>query len=201
MQEKKREKLAQKLEQKSLHNVTVITDMTDKLIFFDTKGRTLTDGKTSTRGPEKKTSGRHHRSGHLSHSNDIQVTVMTDEKKSGCFCHKLLPLQRRQYGIGQETRHDRIIVQSCVPSEKYKTLQLKSKIGNILAKDVSLRIHSPITLTNLSFLNLVSIFRCSSPPLNIVHTRRVDFSVLVFSLSSHRLSCISLLFSSLFIVS
>jgi hypothetical protein len=55
--------------------------------------------------------------------------------------------------------------------------QVQSKIDNILVKASSLRIllniddtpvasksHSPITLTNLSSINLVSIFRCSSPP-------------------------------------
>ena len=34
--------------------------------------------------------------------------------------------------------------------------------------------HSPITLANLSSINLVSIFRCSSPPRNPVYARRVD---------------------------
>jgi hypothetical protein len=46
--------------------------------------------------------------------------------------------------------------------------------------------HSPITLSNLSSLNLVYIFRCSSPPYNPVYPRRVDLSALAFSLSSHR---------------
>ena len=54
--------------------------------------------------------------------------------------------------------------------------QLKSKCGNILAKAAVLQIilnidgvpvasrsHTPITLANLSYINLVSIFRCSSP--------------------------------------
>ena len=50
--------------------------------------------------------------------------------------------------------------------------------------------HSPITLANLSPINLVSIFRCPSPPRNPVYTRRVDPSVLAFSLSSHRHSYI-----------
>ena len=77
--------------------------------------------------------------------------------------------------------------------------QLKSKVGSTLAKDAALRInlnldgvyhfyitHSPITLANLSSINLVSIFMCSSPPSNPVYARRVNPSVLVFSLSSHR---------------
>jgi hypothetical protein len=51
----------------------------------------------------------------------------------------------------------------------------------------------------LSSINLVSIFRCSSPPINPVYTRRVDPSALVLSLSSHRHSYIGLLFSSHFI--
>ncbi len=50
-------------------------------------------------------------------------------------------------------------------------------------------------------INLVSIFWCSSPPHNPVYTKRVDLSLLTFSLSSHRHSFISLLFSSRFIVS
>ena len=90
---------------------------------------------------------------------------------------------------------------------------LKSKVDNILGKDTTLWItlnidgspivsksHSPNTLTNLSFINLVSIFRGSSPSSNPVYARRVDPSVLAFSLSSHRYSFIGLLFSSRFIV-
>ena len=34
--------------------------------------------------------------------------------------------------------------------------------------------HSPITLAHLSSINLVSIFRCSSPSHNPLYTRRVD---------------------------
>ncbi len=83
--------------------------------------------------------------------------------------------------------------------------QLKSKIGNILAKAATLRItlnidgtpvaspshthpggESPITLANLSSISLVSIFRCSSPPHNPVYVRPVDPSSLAFGLSSHR---------------
>ena len=47
--------------------------------------------------------------------------------------------------------------------------------------------HTP-SLSNLSSLNLVSIFRCPSPPINPVYVRRVcvDSSVLAFCLSSHR---------------
>jgi len=41
--------------------------------------------------------------------------------------------------------------------------------------------HSPITLTKFSFINLVYIFRCSSPPSNPVCARRVDPSA--FNLS------------------
>ncbi len=56
------------------------------------------------------------------------------------------------------------------------TSHLKSKVGNILTKDTTLLItlnidgtpivsksHSPITISNLSSINFVSIFRCSSP--------------------------------------
>jgi hypothetical protein len=59
--------------------------------------------------------------------------------------------------------------------------------------------NSPITLANLSFINLVSIFRCSSSPCHPVYVRRVDPSVLPYSLSSHRHSHISLLFIFRFI--
>ena len=59
--------------------------------------------------------------------------------------------------------------------------------------------HSPITLTNLSIVNLVFIFRCSSPSFNPVYVRSVNPSALAFSLSSHRHSYISLLFTFLFI--
>jgi hypothetical protein len=47
---------------------------------------------------------------------------------------------------------------------------------------------TPITLANLSSINLFSIFifRCSSPPRHPVCPRRVDPSALGFSLSSHR---------------
>ncbi len=56
-----------------------------------------------------------------------------------------------------------------------------------------------LTLTNISSINLVSIFRCSSSPRNPVYVRSVDSSALVFSLSSHRHSYIGLVFSSRFI--
>jgi hypothetical protein len=58
---------------------------------------------------------------------------------------------------------------------------------------------SPITLANISSINLVSIFRCSSSPSKPVYVRRVGFSDLVFSLSSHRHSYIGLVFSSRFL--
>ncbi len=78
--------------------------------------------------------------------------------------------------------------------------QVKSKCGNILDKATSTTnyfeyrrhtcgvkiTHSPITLANLSSINLVSIFRCSSPPHNPVYVRRVDPQALALSLSSHR---------------
>ncbi len=46
--------------------------------------------------------------------------------------------------------------------------------------------YSPISLTGVAFINFVSIFRCSSSAHNRVHTRCVDSSTLVSSLSSHR---------------
>jgi hypothetical protein len=76
--------------------------------------------------------------------------------------------------------------------------QIKSKIGNILTKTGTLRIvlniddtpttsksHSPLTLGNLSSINLDSIFGCSSPPRNPVYTRRVVPSGLLFHHSHH----------------
>jgi hypothetical protein len=59
--------------------------------------------------------------------------------------------------------------------------------------------YSPITLVNISSINLVSIFRCSSSPINPVYERRVDFSDLVFSLSSHRHSYIGFVCRSRFL--
>ncbi len=59
----------------------------------------------------------------------------------------------------------------------------KSRVGNILVKVVGLRINLNIDGT---------------PITNPVSERSVDSSFLVFSLSSHRYSCISLLFSSCF---
>jgi hypothetical protein len=78
--------------------------------------------------------------------------------------------------------------------------QLKAKVGSTLAKAAALRVNldldgAPITSRThthpshsqkISCINLVIIFRCSSSPNNQVHVRRVDFSGLVFSLSSHR---------------
>ena len=90
--------------------------------------------------------------------------------------------------------------------------QLKSKIGNILAKAAALRItlnidgapivsrsHThPSHSQNFSFINLVFIFRCSSSPCNPLYARRVDSSALVFSLSSHRHSFTGFVCSSRF---
>ncbi len=93
--------------------------------------------------------------------------------------------------------------------------QLKSKVRHILDKTVVLRInlniddepitsnlmmitYSPITFSNLSPFNLVSIFRCSSPPHNPVYERHVDSPVLTCRLSFHRHPHMCLLFSSSF---
>ncbi len=59
--------------------------------------------------------------------------------------------------------------------------------------------YSPITLANTSSVNLAFIFRCSSSPINPEYASRVDFSSLVFSLSSHRHSYIGLVFGSRFL--
>ena len=89
---------------------------------------------------------------------------------------------------------------------------LRSKVVNILAKVTPLwitlnidgtpvvsRSHSPMTLTNLVFINLVYVFRCYSSPHHPVYVRLVDPSGLAFSLTSHRHSSINLLFSFRFI--
>jgi hypothetical protein len=60
--------------------------------------------------------------------------------------------------------------------------------------------HSSITLGNLSFINFVSIFKCSSPSRNPGYVSRVDPPDLPFSLSSHRHSHISLLFNFRFVI-
>jgi hypothetical protein len=75
------------------------------------------------------------------------------------------------------------------------TYQLKYWWGTYHFKNT----YSPITLANISFINVVSIFRCSSFKSNPVYARHVDSSALVFSLSSHRHSYIGLVFSSRFI--
>jgi gluconate kinase len=90
---------------------------------------------------------------------------------------------------------------------------LKSKVGNIIRKTVDLRVHLNIDVTPIvsrshthsshsqtsRLLTSSFIFRCSSPPRNPVYVRRVDLSPLGFSLSSHRHSYISFLFSPRFI--
>jgi hypothetical protein len=56
-----------------------------------------------------------------------------------------------------------------------------------------------LTLANFLSINLVFVFRCSSSTTNPVSERRVDSSVLVFSLSLQRYSYIHLICSSHFI--
>ncbi len=88
---------------------------------------------------------------------------------------------------------------------------LKGKVDSTLTKDTVLRInlnidgvtitsrthtHPLITLTNISSINLVFIFRCSCSPRNPVYVSRVGSSVLFFSVSSHRHSYICLVFNS-----
>jgi hypothetical protein len=85
----------------------------------------------------------------------------------------------------------------------YLLFLIQSKVGITLSKVTDTYhfkvTHSSITLANLSSINLVSMFRCSSPPCNPVYVRRVDPLTLVFSLSSHRHSYIGLFLSSHFI--
>ncbi len=79
-------------------------------------------------------------------------------------------------------------------SEKNKTFSL------IPQRELYLTVNSHITLSNVvSPLNLVSIFRCPSPPRNPVYVRLADPSVLSFSLSSHRHPYICIPCSSHFI--
>jgi hypothetical protein len=87
-----------------------------------------------------------------------------------------------------KTSHTLLEIHSeCMCDCVHNHYQLKSKIGNILNS------------ANLSSINLVSIFRCSSHPHNPVYVKCGDPSDLSFSLSSHRHSYISLLFNSHFI--
>jgi hypothetical protein len=87
---------------------------------------------------------------------------------------------------------------TCIHFRRVAVLNhLKSKCGLLLAKAVALRVtlildgtpylisfsHSPITLTNISVINLVSIFRCSSSKTNSVYVRRGNSLVLGCSLS------------------
>jgi hypothetical protein len=89
---------------------------------------------------------------------------------------------------------------------------LKAKVGSTLAKAAALRINLnvdgvPITSkththpshSQTSRLLTSSLSLGSSSPSNPVYARRVDFSALVFSLSSHRHSYIGLVFSSRFL--
>ncbi len=75
--------------------------------------------------------------------------------------------------------------------------KLNSILDFTMTTEVRLRINHrtwPIfTLANLSFINLVSIFRCSSPTRHPVYVSRVDPSDLDFSLSSYQHSYIDLL--------
>jgi hypothetical protein len=71
----------------------------------------------------------------------------------------------------------------CSTSSTRHTLFISSQ--NV--ENYSLRLQ----VENISFINLVSIFRCSSLPRNPVYVSRVDSSVLDFSLSSHRHTYVS----------
>ncbi len=90
---------------------------------------------------------------------------------------------------------------------------LKSKNGNLLAKAAAFRINlnldgtpiaskshtHPSHSQNLSFVNLVFIFRCSSSTTNPVYESRVNLLVLVCSLSLHRHSYIGFICNTRFI--
>ena len=81
--------------------------------------------------------------------------------------------------------------------------QLKSKLGNILVKVAALSVcinlkmddtpigsfqiaHSPLTLSNLSPINIAFICKYPRTPRNPVYASRLDPSVLPLSLSLHR---------------
>ncbi len=77
--------------------------------------------------------------------------------------------------------------------------RLQLYVLNLDGAPIISKSHSPITLANISSINLVSIFRYSSSSSNPVYVRHVHSSSLGFSLSSHRQSCIGLVFISRFI--
>jgi hypothetical protein len=54
---------------------------------------------------------------------------------------------------------------TCYPQSRWRTYRISFS-------------HSPITFTNISVINLVSIFRCSSSKTNSVYARRVNSLVL-----------------------
>jgi hypothetical protein len=59
--------------------------------------------------------------------------------------------------------------------------------NHLLLPDMTLpTAHSPLTLSNLSPFNIVSIFRYPRTPCNPVYARLLDLSALAFSLSLHR---------------
>jgi hypothetical protein len=97
--------------------------------------------------------------------------------------------------VGSPVRYTRRF--RCSQWVEYRQPPQKKEKGEKKAVSAS---HSPShSQTSRRSINLVSIFRCSSPPRNPVYARRVDHSALAFSLSSHRHSYISLLFRSRFI--
>jgi hypothetical protein len=83
----------------------------------------------------------------------------------------------------------------CLSFKKRKRKGEKRKGKKSSARSLCLNPTHPSHST-LSSINLVSIFRGSSPPHNPVYTSRVDPSVLTTSLSSHRRSHTSFLFNS-----
>ncbi len=100
-----------------------------------------------------------------------------------CCCYVILSVR-----CGSQRRSSKIL--------NFFFCPLVSRIEFVYARRVHPYLYSPISLANISSINLVSIFRCSSSATNRGHPRCVDSSTLVCSLSSHRHSYIGFVFNS-----
>ena len=154
----------------------------------------------------------------LSHFLSISLSSLSLESESSIencvvkiyamVCQSVCPLISKLLGsknltvleyITEEKEH-RVITDSVLLGDLFQTYIPDILIFLWTHEHVLDFAHSPITLSKLSPLDLVSIFRCPSPPHNLVHARTVDPSVLAFSLSLlHRHPYICIPFSSRFI--
>ncbi len=132
---------------------------------------------------------------------------MTIRCDSIVFCHE--NLYQISYQLRNTTPHPlRLHTHTCTRRhfQHFKRGNSSSvKLKKMIKNDKKNNFFFPLPLfcfklAHLSSINLVSIFRCSSPPDNPVYTGRVDPSTLTFTLPSPTLTYISLLFSSRFIV-